>query len=226
MPEKRIICLANSRKLNGRCVAGIELLNDAAGNWIRPVSGTEHGEVSEADRRYEEGDDPALLDIIDIEFKEPCPEDHQQENWLINDKYYWEKVGTATLGDLDALVAPNEPLWGFGDSTYNGRNDRISPADAADSGYSLRLIRPPEVLIKVFKPGAAFGNAKRRVQGRFEWGGRRYWLWVTDPIIEQRYLAVPDGEHQLGPCFLTISIGEEHEGACYKLIAGVIKDDR
>ena len=36
---KRIVCLANSRKRGGRCVAGKELLADGrAGGWIRPVS--------------------------------------------------------------------------------------------------------------------------------------------------------------------------------------------
>lgn len=225
MPNKKIICLANSRKLNGRCVAGIEMVNDAPGGWIRPVSGREHGEVSEADRRYEDGGDPALLDIIDIELRDAHPESHQQENWLIDETIYWGKSGIATLDHLDALVAPAAPLWG-GNSTYHGMNDRITPAEAEASGRSLILVHAPNLTINVFKPGADFGNPKRRVQGRFAWAGLQYGLWVTDPVVEQQYLALPDGEHQLGACFLTISIGEEHEGACYKLIAGVIRDDR
>jgi len=225
MPTKRIICLANSRKLNGRCVAGIDV-EDNPGDWIRPVSGREHGEVSERDRRYENGADPALLDIIDIEMKGACPEGHQQENWLIDETIYWDKVGTASLDDLDEFVAPKEILWNRGNSTYQGLNDRITPAEAEASGSSLVLVHTDQLTIKVFKPGANFGNPKRRVQGRFEWAGHRYWFWVTDPLVEQTYLAQPDGEHDLGACFLTISIGEEHDGACYKLIAGVIKDDR
>ncbi|MGH7707024.1 MAG: dual OB domain-containing protein, partial [Vulcanimicrobiaceae bacterium] len=35
---KRIVCLANSRKLQGRCVAGRELQKNGPGAWIRPVS--------------------------------------------------------------------------------------------------------------------------------------------------------------------------------------------
>jgi len=35
---KRIVCLANSRKMRGRCIAGRELLPDNVGPWVRPVS--------------------------------------------------------------------------------------------------------------------------------------------------------------------------------------------
>jgi hypothetical protein len=35
---KRLVCLANSRKSGGRCIAGRELLTGNLGEWIRPVS--------------------------------------------------------------------------------------------------------------------------------------------------------------------------------------------
>ena len=35
---KRILCLANSKKLSGRCVAGREVLDSGPGSWNRPVS--------------------------------------------------------------------------------------------------------------------------------------------------------------------------------------------
>jgi len=44
---KRIVCLANSRKLQGRCIAGREIVQGKPGAWIRPVSAREHEEVSE-----------------------------------------------------------------------------------------------------------------------------------------------------------------------------------
>ena len=39
----RLLVLANSKKFNGRCIAGIDL---DSGKWIRPVSNTEHGEFT------------------------------------------------------------------------------------------------------------------------------------------------------------------------------------
>lgn len=50
---KRLVCLANSRKSGGRCIAGRELLAGNVGEWIRPVSGREHEEVSARERKYE-----------------------------------------------------------------------------------------------------------------------------------------------------------------------------
>ena len=65
--EKTIVCLANSRKLSGRCIAGKELVNSGYGSWIRPVSHRPTEEISEEERRFENGDDPQILDRISIQ---------------------------------------------------------------------------------------------------------------------------------------------------------------
>ncbi len=84
---------------------------------------------------------------------------------------------------------------------------------------SLRLIRVDALTLSVFAPREAFGSGKRRVQGRFEYAGSRYALWVTDPKWERRYLSQPDGSHEVGECYLTVSLGEPFGDACYRLIA-------
>lgn len=84
---KRIVCLANSRKLQGRCVAGRELINGQPAGWIRPVSDRQYEEVSEYERQYEDGTDPRVLDIIDMPLKRRRAKDHQPENWLLDPNY-------------------------------------------------------------------------------------------------------------------------------------------
>ncbi len=81
---KRILCLANSRKLSGRCVAGVEFTGGRPAGWMRPVSTREHQEVSEYERQYPDGSDPRPLDIIDIPLLEHRLQDYQQENWLLD----------------------------------------------------------------------------------------------------------------------------------------------
>ena len=228
MPDiKRIVCLANSRKLHGRCVAGREWIDGRAGRWIRPVSNREYQEVSEYERQYEDGSDPRVLDVIDVPVLEPAScRDYQTENWLLDPGYYWEKAGRLSWFDLPVLADPVAPLWLDGHSTYHGLNDKI-PLELADSVRdSLKLVRVDTLQLAVFKPGEAFGNTKRRVQGRFMHAGRSYFLWVTDPVYERRYLAKLDGDYRIGECFLTVSLGESYGGAIYKLIAAVITAER
>ena len=219
---KRIVCLANSRKLHGRCVAGREWNERRAGSWIRPVSARELGEVSEYERQYEDGSDPQVLDVMDVPVLEARPVGCQTENWLLDPKRYWEKVGRLSWLELPLLADTDASLWVDGHSTYNGVHDKIPIETAQRLENSLRLIRVDKLELSVFKPGEAFGNMKRRVQGRFMHAGKRYGLWVTDPTYERRYLAKLDGNYRIGECYLTVSLGEPYGGACYKLIASII----
>ena len=221
---KRILCLANSRKLSGRCIAGKEVLaNGEIGGWIRPVSDRETEEVSEWERQYENGSDPCLLDVIDVPLLNAKPKDYQQENWLIDPEFYWEKVRSVTKAELMQYTDPVSSLWIDGHSTVNGQNDRIPLDDTSSLTDSLRFIRVKNLELHVSRPGMAFGNYRRSVQGRFDYNGMDYWLRVTDPGYERKYLQQPNGEYQIGECFLTVSLAEPYRGDAYKLIAAIIK---
>ena len=100
MPTKRVDCLANSRKLHGRCIAGRELVADRPEAWVRPVSAREHQEVSKYERQYQDSSDPKLLDVVDVPLLEHLPKDYQQENWLLDPEYYWTKVDMCSWEDF------------------------------------------------------------------------------------------------------------------------------
>lgn len=218
---KRIICLANSRKLSGRCVAGKETSD--SGSWIRPISDRDNEEVSWEERHYRDGADPSVLDIIDIPLLDARPEGCQQENWLLDPEGYWIRVGRFPESNLDQLLDPVERLWVDGSSTRNGLNDRVLDSQGRTLRSSLRFIRVDQLAIYVFAPGADYGKRKRRVQGKFRHAGNPYELWVTDPLVEESYLRKGDGEYKLGACYMTISLGEPYGGARYKLIAAIIR---
>ncbi len=74
-----VLCLANSRKMSGRCVAGKAITPKGPGDWIRPVSSRPDKELSASDRHYAGGAEPALLDVINIQFLGHDPHPYQPE---------------------------------------------------------------------------------------------------------------------------------------------------
>jgi hypothetical protein len=226
---KTIICLANSRKPpSGRCVAGREITATGRfGAWIRPVSARPTQEISEEERRYENGQDPKVLDVIAIEMIYPQPQHHQQENHVIEAESYWAKQGTVLWRDLQGAVEdPAGPLWVNGDSSSHGHNDRVLEARAAALNRSLYLVRPDQVTLIVASEGGGFGPPRRRVRTRFALCGHRYCLVVTDPWMEQQCLAGSNGETRLDDALLCVSLGEVFHGYTYKLAAAVITPQR
>lgn len=221
--SKTIICFANSRKNSGRCIAGRELESGNIGEWIRPVSSRQNAELSEDDRRFKDGKDPKVLDIIRIEMKRQKDHAFQSENHLIDDGYYWSFQGRASWDQVMASVDDSgEPLWSNESSSYNGKNDRVDENEANPEHGSLKLIKVDDLNIHVSVEGAAFGNGKRKVRGDFTYGEINYRLTVTDPLIERKYLNGSDGTSHVGSALLCVSLGEPYNGWAYKLIAAVI----
>ena len=202
-------------------MAGLEFDGHSAGPWLRPVSDRPSEEVSEYERQYVDGSDPRVLDVIDVPLLEHRPHQHQVENWLLDPQYYWRRVDRVTPARLRTFAEAPAALWLDGHKTRDGQNDRIPEEFLPEVSSSLRLIHVETLTVAVFVQDGAY--PKRRVQGRFLHATKPYAFWITDPTIERKYLAQPDGRYELGECCLTISIGEPFEGACYKLIAAVIE---
>lgn len=220
---KRIVCLANSRKNSGRCIAGKEVLSDGYGPFIRPVSARPSAEVSEEERRYENGQDPRVLDIIDVPMIAPSPVLHQTENHIIDGESYWVKRGKLAWRELSRLVDRPENLWFHGDSTYYGLNDRIKLEMASKVTRSLFLIHTNLLSIQVQTEGAEFGAPRRRVRASFSYLGTNYIMIVTDPVAERAFLLRSDSEYRFDEAYLCISLGEPYtDNYCYKLVAAVI----
>jgi hypothetical protein len=225
---KTIVCLANSRKPpSGRCVAGREVTSAGFGAWIRPVSGRSSQEISEEERRYEDGTDPRVLDVIAIDMIRVQPQHHQQENHLIDADYYWAKRGTVPWRDLQAAVEDLAgPLWLNGYSSSHGHNDRVPEDRANGLPRSLYLVRPDHLTLVVASEGGDFGPPPRRVRARFDLSGHSYCVVVTDPWMERRCLAGGDGATRLDDALLCLSLGEGFRGFTYKLAAAAITAQR
>lgn len=217
--EKTIICLANSRKMSERCIAGLEFEGRRVGGWIRPVSSRAEGEISASDRSIENSAEPGLLDILRIPMIEPRPNGFQTENHLIDNRYDWVKEGVfAKEYLLHYCEAPN-PLWVNGFCSSNGINDRIPELMASRLPNSLVLIEPQQLAIAVVR------GYRGRLQIRAEFGvaGETYCLGVTDPTIEYHFRRKGEGRYTYpSRAAACISIGEPFNTFCYKLVASII----
>ena len=214
---KQIVCLANSRKHSGLCVAGLERGEPPL--WVRPVSDRPKQEVSRHECRYQGGGDPQLLDIISVPLISACPEGHQSENWLLDPNERWVKDGEVSWNDLEAFSCRSGPLWINGDASASGQYNRVEVARISDVEDSLRLIHVSCFTARV---SSSYGP---RVDGEFVFDGTTYKFRVTDPAVEAAYRTRPDGAYDIGECYVTVSLGEEYDGYYYKLIAGVIARD-
>jgi len=221
MEPIKIVCLANSRKISGRCIAGKIIQEN---KWIRPVSNRESEEISEEERRYEDGQMPKLLDIISIPIKDHSPRLFQYENYLIDDRYYWEKEGKFN-GSLDDLLDSPINLWGADYSSYQGTNDRMPENISTGYKESLYLIKTAFLKIIVRIEGEEFDNAKRKIRAEFKYNDITYIFPVTDPVVEQKYLSGENGNFTITTenIYLCVSVGLPYNGYCYKFLASIIE---
>ena len=217
------ICLANSRKLSGRCVAG---LRTDGGGWIRPVSHEESGTLWPRHYTLNDGREARLLDVIEVVVTSPRPEPHQPENWVLGERRWrlvrrLEPATAWKAGVLGEFLAPGPYLLG-------NRTDRLDYSTLLESPArsSLALIEPAGVSWDII---GQFGG-RRQTRARFQLSGVTYNLSVTDPNWEQRLSELSYGIHpraaagisQQDRLLFTVSLGEPFKGECYKLVAAVL----
>ena len=217
---KTIVCLANSIRMCGRCVAGKEYISGNFGGWVRPVSSRSNAEISEEERHYNNGKEINVLDIVTIPMNEPRPQSFQTENHLIDPEYYWEKEDTLPWNQLENALDHDKPtLWVNGYESSIGINNRIPQSLADQITSSLMLIRPKNLEVVV----SAGWESKRRVDANFHYRDQTYRLNVTDPIIKRDYLARENGKYEIPDAYVCVSVaGEPFDGFHYKLVAAII----
>ena len=216
-----ILCLANSRKYQGRCIAGLQL--DGQG-WLRPVSrdASSHGALTEASIKLQDGSSPQLMDIIELPLIKPCPVLHQRENWYVSNDSWRLK---ARPGNGPMLTS----FLDHGPSLLGGTSDRVSLAELHDLDLqpSLCLIQPDNNHVMWLSTMSFRGYPQ--VRALFRVSNNTYNLSVTDSLWEARvpgregaYSSSELGVPQSASIFLTVSLGEPFNGFCYKLVAGVL----
>lgn len=214
----RLVCLANSWKESGRCVAGIEL---ETGTWVRPVSGLPHGVVPAAWTMVD-GRPIGVLDVVEIPLNKTGPDfGFERENRLI-ESGTWRVVGKLCPADVEGYCESDRP---FLHNSYKYVGKGFIAGLPFKERQTLQLVKVSDVCVQ--SKARASGNMKWEMSVRMANGEVR-WLGVTDPAFCHQLEA---GHRPSGPLLLTLSLSlpytppswGEPPDPCWKLVAGIIE---
>ena len=222
--KKLFICLANSRKYSGRCIAGIELSATENGQlhivrnqennpkWIRPVSQNEFGELYNDWVRHIRLGDLVEVETTDIHLQGGQTATYQSENLPFQSNTIAVKDHIELHRERLKRLAINDktPLFGC-------RNRSVPTETAVSLGRSLQFIQVQNAELHWRD------EAGRRPQERlrFTYNGYPYDLPMTDVEFVEKYLVNNDILTNASEVYLTVSLGLPFDGKMYKLAAGV-----
>jgi len=202
----QILLLANSKKLGGRCLAG---LRTDTWEWVRPVTDSQHGDVARKDCMVN-GSPLVPLDVISLELGRHAPKKYQRENYLFDTASIRHEV----RADVRAVGHFLDKATEFVPYLVASPSVKVLP----DFFDQVKEPQPSLALIKV--PGATIrdvGKPSREIA--FSFKDQTWALQLTDDnfLPGKRDLS-------LGPSYLCISLGElfEERKAHWKFVAAVI----
>lgn len=204
-----ILCLANSWKHGGACIAGVRM---DTGEWVRPVTDAADGTLPYGKCRLTNGREIRPLDVVRIPVVRHAPKPFQPENWLVGPGS-WQLCGTHTVATvasfLDAIADPGPRLLG---STKDRIQENQIPQDGLAASLTLVRATCPSFSTRPRQGGG------HQVRIQFELSGAWYNLSLTDRHFDQSVLA--RGQYEsMSDWYVTVSLGEPFNGACYKLAA-------
>lgn len=201
--NKTIVVFANSVKHHEHCVAGKDILTK---EWIRPVGDKNGCELKDEQVRYNNPYGSYLakpLQKMKIEFTAHAPLIHQPENYVVSDKN-WIQNYNIRRDEIENYLDNPDNLWLDGIS-YNDRvNYSLIQSKRIIITQSLYLIKVYDIQID-----------KQNRRATFTYNGVKYKLAITDPDI--RFVEIGQEFY-----YLVISLGENYQGNCYKLVAAIL----
>lgn len=217
--RKTIVCLANSYKHGGRCVAGVRL-DDSA--WIRLRGAAPDGSLDAHESVLDDGSEPRLLDVIEVELHYAIPSDAHPEDWQIAPVPWRLIERPASAAQLQKVIDAADKST----TILRGYRDRMSTEEiqAKPLLSSLVLVCPTEIYWWIRQEGE-----KRKYRALFRRHNVTYDLAVTDPRWLEQLNLMPAGIYPhatfAGPAsetWLTISLSEAFHGWHYKLVAAIL----
>jgi hypothetical protein len=203
MIRKTIVILANSIKHHQHCVAGKCI---ATGQWIRPVSSPAGAELTHDQSTYSNPHGNFIVkpkQKIEMVLSSAVPLINQPENYLISEQR-WEQRYRINDQELLSYLDYPETLW--------GEHDHVNYADIVQNRITIH-----QSLYLVQVEGLTlYKNTFGKRRAEFIYNGISYDFAVTDPSFDQK---TSDDSDISG--ILCVSLGEEYQGSCYKLVATI-----
>lgn len=205
----RIVCLANSFKTGGRCIAGID---SETNRWIRPIGRGDEGAIGS--ERLIDGAEPKLLDILEIPIGGNADDlGCQPENRVLRPGP-WRKVGEVEKNDVMQYTEDTNRLFHNFDKKVplSEFESNIQRAD----WKSLQLIHVTNARFSK----NPWNNTK--TECNFFYSGHWYLLKAPCPDAEQYIGSKAD-------YILTVSLGgpfrrkPQDDLCCWKMVAGAIR---
>jgi hypothetical protein len=213
-----IICLANSWKHEERCIAGI---NPQTGRWIRPIClQLDDGRVSK-EIRLIDGEEPKLLDIIDIPLENTGNNFGFESENLNIASGKWRRIHAVPATDVIKYCVEMPYIL------HNLRKYVTVPYLQSlpwEKRHTLQLVYAVEIHIKgeIRSTGTKWKASLITQQGQQLTDAN-----ITDPEFVKK---LDQGYFPINPCLVTVSLSMPHrppnwEGGdpCWKLIAGIIE---
>lgn len=214
----KIICLANSFRVGGRCLGGIELdqndnpvFQNNRPKWVRPVCNTEHEEVP-----THLVSNISLLDIIKFQSVQATGHGHQSENVLFNTNSM-RTVGRFPITRLESLTDNIRYNLVFGN-----RGAAVPEHIVNGFNYSLILLSLTE-----FETNERIFEDREypQIKLSFRHSDNLYNFPITDPTFLHRYGNNNEILQNRDRIFVTLSLAAPHNEWSYKLVAGIMYDD-
>jgi hypothetical protein len=212
---KRFVCLANSFKEGGRCLAGILLdanckpiFENEKPKWIRPICNTTHGEIYTNLVSHIK-----ILDIIEIEITNyPKVNNYQSENVYFRENSI-RIIGEFQINQLDNLIDNRNLIFG-------NRGKAVSEEAIVNLTFSLMFVKinQYEVIEKKYEDNPK----KSQIRLVFSYNKNKYDLPITDPVFMHNYQKNPSFFEIFNQLYITLPLGVEWQGWFYKLVAGMI----
>jgi len=216
--EKAFICLANSHRESGLCIAGKEISLDYQEtnratilDWFRPIGATVPA-LPQSFSTIKRGD------IVHCYIDSHSPSQIQPENHILSTPHRLKTKGNFSKQSFDSLLDTPSTLWECGCHSSAGMNNKVCAETIAQNLQSLYFIR---ITNHTISKELVYERDKLKLE--FIYNSKTYKLSITANKCGSYWNTLQSNSsiNVAGSAYITLSLGQPYtDGYCYKLVVG------